>query len=120
MKQIDTTTALKHINRWLDEQRAVKVAIIGSLAEVIDSGWGSAMTDDVSLLRLVYKPDNGGVEVDQTIDVSGSTATEGTIWDAPPALGEKYSHFDEGIGFALPNGRTILLMCTAPAKQSAH
>jgi hypothetical protein len=120
MKQIDVPAALKQINCWFEEGRVVKVAIIGAHAQTVDSGWGSAMTDNSAQLRLVYKTDSGGAEVDQTFDVSGSTATESAIWDAPPALREKYGRFDEGITFALPNGGVILLTCTFPDDERSH
>src|SRR4051794_38655783 len=106
---MDLSTALKNINRWLDERRVVKVAIIGPLAEIVDSGWGSAVADDdTSQLRLVYRRDGSEAEVDEVFDVSGSTATEDTIWEAPPELRDRYGHFDESMGFALPDGRLIL------------
>jgi hypothetical protein len=102
--------ALSRIDAWCREARPVKITVIEQLA-MIDSGWGGVQTDGDHLLRLVYRRDSDGEDVDEVFDVSDSEASESSIWDAPAGLQEKLGYFDESMSFALRDGRLLVLMC---------
>jgi hypothetical protein len=117
MTKVDLQAALAQIDRWSREGRVVKVAIAGSVG-LTESGWGGVQTDCQTRLRVVYARDADGRQVDEVIDVSRATVSGKSIWDATPLQQEKFGHFDEVIGLALPDGRTILLMCAMQQKSA--
>ena len=115
---MDVPEALGQIDHWSRDACAVKVAIVTGIGVVADSGWGGVQTDGVTQLRVVYVRDADGAEVDAVIDVSSAAVSGSSIWDATSLQQEQFGHFDEVIGFSLPDGRTILLMCAMPAQQA--
>lgn len=114
---LDIRTALSRIDAWSREARPVKVVVIGPFAQT-HSGWGGVQTDGERLLRVVYRRDSDGEEVDQVFDVSAAAASESSIWAAARDHQEKYGHFDESMGFAFSDGRVLLLMCATGAAEN--
>jgi hypothetical protein len=110
--------AIARVNRWLSEGRTLWVAIIKP-DTTIDGGWGAASAGE-SWLHVVYQRDEAADEVSINFDLSGATATTGSIWESlTPTAQQQFANFDESLGFALPSGVTLMLLLPA-AEEPEH
>ncbi len=108
--------AIARVNQWLSEGRTLWVAVIRP-DTTVDGGWGGASAGE-SWIHVVYQRDEDSEEISINFDLSGATATTGSIWESlSPTAQQQFANFDESLGFALQSGITLLLLLPGEENQ---